>query len=201
MGHREPGKRAKGGLVRRILLVVALATVLVFTCATVALAATPTQVYNYYLQHGSISPSFSAADLRRYLGDAHIHQYGDPHVLAKADAAARAALARMSTTTTRRVTSTVPPTSTTTTAPVTSTLAQTSTTTTAPVTSTSAASSTTSLAPTTTSLAPTTTTEPAKRAAVGSSIWWVYVLIGIVVAALLAGGGYALVKSITGPKV
>ena len=164
---------------RRILLVVALATVIVFTFATVALAATPTQVYNYYLQHGSMSPSFSAADLRRYLGDAHIHQYGDPHVLAKADAAARAALARMSTTTTAHVTSTLPPTS---------------TTTTAPVTSTSAASSTTSSAP-------TATTEPAKRAGVGSSIWWVYVLIGIVVAALLAGGGYALVKSRTGPKV
>jgi hypothetical protein len=171
--------------VRRLLLIVTLATALVLASATVALAATPTQVYNYYLQHGSMSKSFTAADLRRYLGDAHIHQYGDPRVLAKADAAARAALAAMSTTTTAHVTSTSAASSST-------SLAQTSTTTMAPVTSTGAASSTTSLAP-------TTTTEPAKIAAVGSSIWWVYVLIGIVVAALLAGGGYALVKSRTGP--
>jgi cobalamin biosynthesis Mg chelatase CobN len=185
--------------VRRILLVVILATVLVLTYATVALAATPTQVYNYYHQHGTMSPSFTAADLRRYLGDAHIHQYGDPHVLAKADAAARAALAAMSTTTTAQVTSTLPQTSTTTTALLTSTSAvssttlqgQASTTTMAPLTSTSAMSSTTSPAP-------TTTAEPAKGAAVGSSIWWVYVLIGIVVAAVLAGGGYALVRSRSG---
>jgi LPXTG-motif cell wall-anchored protein len=186
--------------VRRILLVVVLATVLVLTLATVALAATPTQVYNYYLQHGTLSPSFTAADLRRYLADAHIHQYGDPRVLAKADAAARAALAQLSTTTTAPVTSTLPPTSTTTTALVTSTLAQTSTSTTASLTSTSAASSTTTLPSTATSSTPTAT-EPAKTESAGSSVWWVYALIGIVVAVLLAGGGYVLLKRRTGPKV
>ena len=146
---------------RRVLLLLLLAAALTLAVAAVALAATPQDVYNDYLQHGALTGNYSASDLQGYLGDAGVRQYGNAATLAGADAAARSALAGMSTTTS---------------------------TTAAPTGSATTLSSTTS------------TSQPVKGPAVGSSLWWVWVLTGIVAAALLGGGWYALAKSRGGSK-
>ena len=80
--------------------------------AASALASSPAQIYNSYVQTGRLSCSYSRADLEALLRSGSINQYGDPLTLARLKLAARRHLAgsclkvRASTTTVGGTTST-----------------------------------------------------------------------------------------------
>ena len=59
------------------LLVIALS--LVFT--GVALAATPQDIYDDWAADGDLDGTYTEAELRAYLNDATVHQYGDPQMV------------------------------------------------------------------------------------------------------------------------
>jgi hypothetical protein len=63
--------------VKRVLLTIALAAVLFVALSGVALAATPQQIYNDYVDNGRLDGTYSDAELRAYLNSAYVHQYGD----------------------------------------------------------------------------------------------------------------------------
>jgi len=62
---------------RLVLFLAAIAALLVF--ASVAGAATPTQIYRDYSDNGRLDSQYSRADLDRALKDAVIQGYGNPN--------------------------------------------------------------------------------------------------------------------------
>ena len=63
---------------RRFIVLAAAAATLVF--ASVAAAATPTQIYRDYADNGRLDAQYSRADLDRALKDAVLQGYGNPSV-------------------------------------------------------------------------------------------------------------------------
>jgi hypothetical protein len=64
-------------MVRRVLLILALAAVALLALSGVALAATPQQIYDDYVDNGKLDGTYTDAELRAYLRSAYVHQYGD----------------------------------------------------------------------------------------------------------------------------
>lgn len=62
---------------KRVLMILALAAVLFVALSGVALAATPQQIYNDYIDNGRLDGTYSDAELKAYLNSAYVHQYGD----------------------------------------------------------------------------------------------------------------------------
>jgi hypothetical protein len=74
-----------------VLFVVAL--VALFSAFTgIALAASPQDIYNDYLADGKLDGTYTPAELRAYLGDATLDQYGDPALLTALDGIAQSML-------------------------------------------------------------------------------------------------------------
>ncbi|OFW61963.1 MAG: hypothetical protein A2133_07150 [Actinobacteria bacterium RBG_16_64_13] len=59
---------------------------LVLALSSVALAATPQEIYNDYASDGSLDGTYTDAELQAYLDDAWLDQYGDPAILTALDA-------------------------------------------------------------------------------------------------------------------
>ena len=70
---------------KKALLLVAAVVFLVLALSSVALAATPQAIYDDYAANGKLTQDYTNADLRAYLDDATVHQYGDPTVVAGLD--------------------------------------------------------------------------------------------------------------------
>ena len=70
---------------RTVVLVIAVAC-LVLAISGVALAATPQDIYNDYAADLDLDGTYTEAELRAYLADAWLDQYGDPVLLAALDA-------------------------------------------------------------------------------------------------------------------
>lgn len=81
---------------KRVWFLAFLTLVVLFTFGAPAFAhsshnppspgATPQSIYNDYLHnHPRLAGDYTKAELKAYLNDATIHQYGDPKVLAKLD--------------------------------------------------------------------------------------------------------------------
>lgn len=70
----------------RVALIAITTLVLVLGLCGVALAATPQDIYADYLDNGQLDGTYTDAELRAYLGDALIDQYGDPDTVAELDA-------------------------------------------------------------------------------------------------------------------
>lgn len=70
----------------KVALLVVAVIVLVLALSSVALAATPQDIYNDYAQNGKLTGTYTNAELEAYLSDAAVHQYGDPQILAALDA-------------------------------------------------------------------------------------------------------------------
>ena len=67
----------------RIVIVIVLAAVIVFSVCGTAFAASPQDIYNDYSTHNNkLTHTYSTADLKAYLADAATQQYGDPSVVA-----------------------------------------------------------------------------------------------------------------------
>jgi hypothetical protein len=58
----------------------------------IALAASPQDIYNDYLADGKLDGTYTPAELRAYLNDATLDQYGDPTVLTALDGLAQGIL-------------------------------------------------------------------------------------------------------------
>jgi hypothetical protein len=68
-----------------MILIVAGAILLVFAMTSLALAYTPQDIYNDYLDNGQLDNTYTQEELEAYLNDATIHAYGDPTVVAALD--------------------------------------------------------------------------------------------------------------------
>ena len=76
----------------RIAIVIVLAAVIVFSLVGTAFAASPQDIYNDYQAHGKLTQTYSTADLKAYLADATVHQYGTPSVVAGLDSLVKSIL-------------------------------------------------------------------------------------------------------------
>jgi hypothetical protein len=61
---------------KRVALISLLVVVIVLTMAGIAQAATPQDIYNDWAADGKLDGHYTDDELRAYLNDATIHQYG-----------------------------------------------------------------------------------------------------------------------------
>jgi hypothetical protein len=74
--------------VRRLVVLALVTAVIVLAFVSVAGAAktsTPQDIYNDYWKHGKLTGTYTLDELRAYLADATIQQYGNPAILAPLD--------------------------------------------------------------------------------------------------------------------
>jgi hypothetical protein len=62
---------------KRILILILGVLAITLLMTTAALAATPQDIYNDYADNGKLDNHYTDAELRAYLNDATLHQYGD----------------------------------------------------------------------------------------------------------------------------
>lgn len=60
----------------------------------VALAATPQEIYDDFASDGKLDGNYTDSELRAYLNDATLHQYGDPGILDRLDNSVQSSLGR-----------------------------------------------------------------------------------------------------------
>jgi len=73
-------------MIKRLLLLVLAAAMITLVIAGVAMAATPQQIYDDFVANGPFADGkYSDADLRAYLNDATLHQYGDQTQIGRLD--------------------------------------------------------------------------------------------------------------------
>lgn len=75
------------------LLLGVLAIALTATGAAVA-GSDPQDIYDDYASDGRLDGAYSDAELRAFLDDGHVHEYGDPSITARLDEVARHLSAR-----------------------------------------------------------------------------------------------------------
>lgn len=66
---------------KRILFLVLGVLAVTLLMTTAALAATPQDIYNDYADNGKLDNHYTDAELRAYLNDATLHQYGNSTVI------------------------------------------------------------------------------------------------------------------------
>jgi hypothetical protein len=71
----------------RVVLIAITALILVLGLSGVALAATPQDIFDDWLDNGQLDGKYTDAELQAYLDDALIDQYNDPDTVAELDAA------------------------------------------------------------------------------------------------------------------
>jgi hypothetical protein len=67
-------------MVKRVVLLVLGAMLITLLVATVAVAWTPQDIYNDFVQNGKLTRDYTDAELQAYLNDATGAQYRDPTV-------------------------------------------------------------------------------------------------------------------------
>ena len=70
---------------KKTLLVIAFAAFLVLALTSVALAATPQDIYNDYAADQKLDGTYTEAEFRAYLADATLDEYGDQALLTVLD--------------------------------------------------------------------------------------------------------------------
>jgi hypothetical protein len=78
--------------VKRAFFLLATLAVLVLALGGVALAATPQEIYNDYAADGKLDGTYTDAELRAYLADSLLDQYGNPAILTALDGLVNAKL-------------------------------------------------------------------------------------------------------------
>jgi len=73
-------------MVKKVILVLVGALVIGLVLTSVALAATPQDIYDDYADNGQLDGTYTDAELQAYLDDATIQQYGDPSIVGPLDA-------------------------------------------------------------------------------------------------------------------
>lgn len=70
---------------KKAIVFVVTVVALLLAFSGVALAASPQDIYNDYAADGKLDGSYTDAELRAYLADATLDQYGDPAILIALD--------------------------------------------------------------------------------------------------------------------
>lgn len=70
---------------KKAIVFVVTVVALLLAFSGVALAASPQDIYNDYAADGKLDGSYTDAELRAYLADATLDQYGDPAILTALD--------------------------------------------------------------------------------------------------------------------
>ena len=78
---------------KRVVLFAVALVALFAALSGIAYAASPQDIYNDYLADGKLDGNYTAAELRAYLSDATLDQYGDPALLTALDGIAQDMLA------------------------------------------------------------------------------------------------------------
>jgi hypothetical protein len=78
---------------RKAILLIATVALFVLAFSSVALAASPQDIYNDYAQDKKLDGTYTVAELRAYLGDAGVRQYGATAVLAELDGVVKGLIA------------------------------------------------------------------------------------------------------------
>ena len=81
-------------MAKRLVFIVLGALLISLVVTSVALAATPQDIYDDYRDNGKLDNTYTDAELRAYLNDANVHQYGDSSVLGRLDNLANDLLSR-----------------------------------------------------------------------------------------------------------
>lgn len=77
---------------KRALALLLAVVVLVLGLCTVALAATPQEIYDDYAADGSLDGTYTEAELRAYLADSTLDQYYPPALLTELDSIVKSRL-------------------------------------------------------------------------------------------------------------
>jgi hypothetical protein len=72
-------------MLKRLLILILAVMAITLLMTTVALAATPQDIYNDYADNGKLDHHYTDAELRAYLNDATLHQYGNPTIIHRLD--------------------------------------------------------------------------------------------------------------------
>jgi hypothetical protein len=72
-------------MLKKLLILVLGVIAITLLITTVALAFTPQDIYNDYSHNGKLTQHYSDAELRAYLNDATLHQYGKPTIIGRLD--------------------------------------------------------------------------------------------------------------------
>ena len=81
-------------MAKRAVLIVLGALVIGLLMTTVALAATPQQIYDDYADNGKLDGHYTKAELQAYLNDSTLIQYANPAVKGPLDTLVRQMLTR-----------------------------------------------------------------------------------------------------------
>jgi hypothetical protein len=73
-------------VVKRVALVILGALAITLMCSTVALAWTPSDIYDDYVAHGKLTHDYTTAELNAYANDSSLAQYGSTDVKKQLDA-------------------------------------------------------------------------------------------------------------------
>ena len=77
---------------KRVLILVIAVGCLLLAWGGTAFAATSQDIYNDYAADGHLDGNYTDAELRAYLSDATLHQYGDQAMLSQLDTLAHSTL-------------------------------------------------------------------------------------------------------------
>jgi hypothetical protein len=77
---------------KKAILFAVMVVALFATFTGIALAASPQDIYNDYIADGKLDGNYTPEELRAYLGDATLDQYGDPTILTALDGVAQSML-------------------------------------------------------------------------------------------------------------
>jgi hypothetical protein len=73
------------GHMKKVLIVLFAGLVLTLTISGVALAASPQDIYDDWVAHGTLTQTYTTQELQAYLNDPVVHGYGDTSVLVPLD--------------------------------------------------------------------------------------------------------------------
>ena len=72
-------------MLKKLLILILGVVAITLLMTTVALAATPQNIYDDYADNGKLDHSYTDAELRAYLNDATLHMYGSPTIIDRLD--------------------------------------------------------------------------------------------------------------------
>lgn len=81
-------------MLKRLILLILAAVMLTLLISTVASAWTPQQIYDDYAEHGKLTRDYADSELRAYLNDTTLHQYGKRTIINRLDTLVNSLLTR-----------------------------------------------------------------------------------------------------------
>ena len=81
-------------MIKRVVFLIIGVIVLTLLVTSVALAWTPQDIYDDYVQHGKLTRDYTEGELQAFQNDATLHQYGNHEILTRLDTLVEQLLSR-----------------------------------------------------------------------------------------------------------